>query len=164
MAHHVSDLVDGLDLTACDGPYEGDGRRTTPDAPRMRVKGLVDAYATGVLSSRGIARKLEEAVAVRVLGAGNFPPPRTLGACRRRPVSDVRKLLVEVVRLARDQDRTPTGGPPYTRAYGEPDEKAQRNFTDPESGIMKPSSEGFQQCYTARWRWRVSARWWWRRL
>ena len=50
----------------------------------------------------------------------------------------------------RDQDRNPKGGPPYTRAYGEPDEKAQSNFTDPESGIMKTSSEGFQQCYNAQ--------------
>ena len=35
------------------------------------------------------------------------------------------------------QDRNSKGGPPYKRAYGEPDEKAQSNFTDPESGIMK---------------------------
>ena len=48
------------------------------------------------------------------------------------------------------QDRNPKGGRPYKRAYGEPDEKAQSNFTDPESGIMKTSSEGFQQCYNAQ--------------
>ena len=29
------------------------------------------------------------------------------------------------------QDRNPKGGRPYKRAYGEPDEKAQSNFTDP---------------------------------
>ena len=49
-----------------------------------------------------------------------------------------------------DQDRHPKGGRPYKRGYGEPDEKAQSNFTDPESGIMKTSSEGFQQCYNAQ--------------
>ena len=48
------------------------------------------------------------------------------------------------------QDRNPKGGPPYKRAYGEPDDKAQSNFTDPESSIMKTSSEGFQQCYNAQ--------------
>ena len=48
------------------------------------------------------------------------------------------------------QDRNPKGGPPYKRAYGEPAEKAQSNFTDPESSIMKTSSEGFQQCYNAQ--------------
>ena len=50
--------------------------------------------------------------------------------------------------------RNRKGGRPYKREYGEPDEKAQDNFTDPESRIMKTSSEGFQQCYTRRWRWR----------
>ena len=48
------------------------------------------------------------------------------------------------------QDRNPKGGRPYKRGYGEPDEKAQSNFTDPESSIMKTSSEGFQQCYNAQ--------------
>ena len=32
------------------------------------------------------------------------------------------------------QARNPPGGRPYTRAYGEPDEQAQSNFTNPESG------------------------------
>ena len=48
------------------------------------------------------------------------------------------------------QTRNPKGGRPYKRAYGEPEEKAQSNFTDPESGIMKTSNEGFQQCYNAQ--------------
>ena len=46
--------------------------------------------------------------------------------------------------------RNPKGGRPYKRAHGEPDEKAQDNFTDPESRIMKTSQEGFQQCYNAQ--------------
>ena len=29
-------------------------------------------------------------------------------------------------------------------------EKAQSNFTDPESSLMKTSGEGFQQCYNAQ--------------
>ena len=48
------------------------------------------------------------------------------------------------------QKRNPKGGRPYKRAYGEPDPKAQSNFTDPESRIMKTSAEGFQQCYNAQ--------------
>ena len=256
MAHHVSDLVDGLDLTAFYVAYEGDGRRNAPYAPRMMVKVLIYAYATGVFSSRGVARKLEEDVAFRMLAAGNFPQHRTVCEFRRRHLEDFKTLFVEVVRLARElglasfgklsvdgtkvranaskrkamsygrmqeeerrlvgeiqglleaardadaaedarfgadergddlpselrrredrlaairaakarleaaqqaaddargrqpgQDRNPKGGPPYKRAYGEPDEKAQSNFTDPESGIMKTSSEGFQQCYNAQ--------------
>ena len=78
LAHHVSDLVDGLDLTAFYALYEGDGRRNAPYEPRMMVKVLLYAYATGVFSSRRVARKLEEDVGFRVLAAGNFPQHRTL--------------------------------------------------------------------------------------
>ena len=102
LAHHVSDLVDGVDLTAFYAPYAGDGRRNAPYAPRMMVKVLLYAYATGVFSSRGIARKLEEDVAFRVLGAGNFPQHRTLCEFRRRHLSDFKELFVAVGRLARE--------------------------------------------------------------
>ena len=102
LAHHVSDLVDGLDLTAFYAPYAGDGRRNAPYAPRMMVKVLLYAYATGVFSSRGIARKLEEDVAFRVLGAGNFPQHRTLCEFRRRHLADFKELFVAVVRLAQE--------------------------------------------------------------
>ena len=256
LAHHVSDLVDGLDLTAFYAPYAEDGRRNAPYEPRMMVKVLLYAYATGVFSSRGIARKLEEDVAFRVLGAGNFPQHRTLCEFRRRHLGDFKQLFVEVLCLARElglarfgklsvdgtkvranaskhkamsygrmpaeerrltteieallrkardtdaeedvrlgaqvrgdelpvelrrredrlaairaakarlesqqravddargrqpgQDRNRKGGSPYKQAYGEPEEKAQSNFTDPQSRIMKTSNDGFQQCYNAQ--------------
>ena len=213
IANHVSDLVDGLDLSVFYERYEGDGRRKSPYEPRMMVKLLLYGYATGVFSSRKIARKLEEDVAFRVLAADNFPSHRTICEFRRRHLGDFRKLFVEVVGLARElglvrfgklsidgtkvranaskrkamsygrmrredrlaairaakerlesrqrevdaargrergTKRNPKGGRPYKRDYGEPEETAQSNFTDPESGIMKTSSEGFQQCYNAQ--------------
>ncbi len=48
------------------------------------------------------------------------------------------------------QDRNPKGEKPYKRGYGEPEEKARSNFTDPESQIMKTGTEGFQQGYNAQ--------------
>ena len=54
----------------------------------MLVKVLIYAYATGVFSSRGNARKLEEDVAFRVLAAGNFPQHRTICEFRRRHLED----------------------------------------------------------------------------
>ena len=36
------------------------------------------------------------------------------------------------------------------RPFGEPPEKKQDNFTDPESRIMKTSSSGFEQCYNGQ--------------
>ena len=101
-AHHVSDLVDGLDLTAFCAPYEGDGRRNAPYEPRMMVKVLLYGYATEVFSSRALARKLEEDVAFRVLGAGSFPSHRTLCEFRRRHLGEFKRLFVEVVRVARE--------------------------------------------------------------
>lgn len=256
LAHHVSDLVDALELSAFYAPYEGDGRRNAPYEPTMMVKVLIYAYATGVFSSRAIARKLEEDVAFRVLGAGNFPQHRTICEFRRRHLEDFERMFVEVVRVAREmgvvrfgtlsvdgtkvranaskrkamsygrmkkeetrlkeeiqrllaragavdaeederhgeevrgdewpaelerrekrlaaieqakarleaaqraaddargrkpgQDRPPKQGRAYKRDYGEPEPKAQSNFTDPESRIMKTSTEGFQQCYNAQ--------------
>ena len=102
LAHHVSDLVDSLELDAFYAPYEGDGRRNSPYEPSMMVKVLIYAYATGVFSSRAIARKLEEDVAFRVLGAGNFPQHRTVCEFRRRHLEDFERLFVEVVRVARE--------------------------------------------------------------
>ena len=256
LAHHVSDLVDALDLSPFYGPYEGDGRRNSPYDPRMMVKVLVYGYATGTFSSRKLAKKLEEDIAFRMLAAGNFPQHRTLCEFRRRHLKDFRAVFAEVVRLARTmglaglgrmsvdgtkvranaskrkamsygrmareerrlqaeiaglleeaeavdaaedarygeevrgdelpdelkrredrlaaireakarleaeqrarddargrkpgQKRNPKVGRPYKREYGEPEEKAQSNFTDPESRIMKTSSEGFQQSYNAQ--------------
>ena len=100
LAHHISDLVDDLDLRAFYARYEGDGRRKSPYEPRMMVKVLIYGYATGVFSSRRLARKLEEDVAFRVLASGNFPSHRTICEFRRRHFSDFKRLFVMVVRLA----------------------------------------------------------------
>ena len=54
------------------------GPRNQPFHPAMMVKVLVYGYATGVFSSRKMARKLHEDVAFRVLAAGNFPAHRTI--------------------------------------------------------------------------------------
>ena len=68
----------------------------------MMAKILVYGYATGVLSSRRLAQKLEEDVAFRVLAAGNRPQHRTLCEFRRRHRADFGAVLVAVVQLARD--------------------------------------------------------------
>ena len=256
LAHQVSDVVDSLKLKAFYAPYEGDGRRCSPYSPRMMVKLLIYGYATGVFSSRGIARKLEEDVAFRMLAAGNTPNHRTICTFRRRHLEAFRQLFLDVVRTAGEmglvrfgtlsidgtkvranaskrkamsydrlreeearlaeeiaglvssaervdevederlgqevrgdevpaelkrredrleairaararleaaqreaddergrkphEDRCPKNGQPYKRQYGEPAPKAQSNFTDPQSRIMKTSTEGFQQCYNAQ--------------
>ena len=254
LAHYVSDTIDALDLSAFFKRYEDGGSRNQPFHPAMMVKVLVYGYATGVFSSRKIARKLHEDVAFRVLAAGNFPKHRTLCDFRALHLNELAALFVQVVKLAgecglvklgtiavdgtklkanaskhkamsyermqsaeieltaqidallkqaartdlaeadepeldipqeiarreqrlqaiqaaklrlearqREADlqrgRQPdddAGGPDggkktsrFKRAFGEPKPKAQDNFTDPDSRIMKTSA-GFEQCFNAQ--------------
>ena len=51
--------MDAVDLSAFYAPYRGDGRRNSPYDPRMMVKVLIYAYATGTFSSRKTAKRLE---------------------------------------------------------------------------------------------------------
>lgn len=102
LAYFVSDTVDALDLSEFYKAYEGDGRRNQPFEPRMMVKVLLYAYATGTFSSRKIARRLEEDVAYRVLAAENFPAHRTICEFRQLHLEAFGKLFVQVVRIARE--------------------------------------------------------------
>jgi transposase len=102
LAYFISDTVDGLDLSAFHARYAGGGSRNQPFHPAMMVKVLVYAYATGVFSSRKIAKKLHEDVALRVLGAGNFPAHRTVSDFRAFHLKELSELFVQVVRLARE--------------------------------------------------------------
>ena len=100
LAHYISDTIDALDLSALFKRYEGGGSRNQPFHPTMMVKVLVYGYATGVFSSRKIARKLHEDVAFRVLAAGYFPKHRTLCDFRALHLSELAALFVQVVELA----------------------------------------------------------------
>lgn len=102
LAYYISDTVDALDLSAFHARYAGGGPRNQPFHPAMMVKVLLYAYATGVFSSRKIARKLHEDVAFRVLGAGNFPKHRTLCDFRALHLQELAALFVQVVKLARE--------------------------------------------------------------
>ena len=68
----------------------------------MMVKVLVYGYATGVFSSRKMAKKLHEDVAFRLLAAGNFPAHRTIRDFRAFHLKELSELFVQVVRLARE--------------------------------------------------------------
>ena len=100
--YFISETVDRMDLSGFYRGYEGDGRRNRPFDPRMMVKVLLYGYATGTFSSRKLAKKLEEDVAFRVLGAGNFPAHRTVCEFRQRHLKEFQELFVELVRIARE--------------------------------------------------------------
>lgn len=102
LVYFVSEIIDRLDLQIFYTRYEGDGRRNQPYDPAMLVKVLLYGYATGVLSSRKMARKLYEDIAFRIVGAGNFPSHRTICDFRLRHLPELKELFVQVAVLARE--------------------------------------------------------------
>src|SRR5665213_2256709 len=93
LVYYISDTVDSLDLSAFHARYDAGGPRNQPFHPVMMVKVLVYGYATGVFSSRKLARKLYEDVAFRVLAAGNFPAHRTLCDFRALHLQELSELF-----------------------------------------------------------------------
>jgi transposase len=102
LAYFISDAVDALDLEAFHARYEGDGRRRQPFDPRMMVKVMIYGYATGVFSSRKMARKLHEDLAFRMLCANNYPAHRTIREFRQLHLKEFSALFVQVVKLAKE--------------------------------------------------------------
>lgn len=78
LVRFISDTVDALALRALHARYAKNGPPKQPFHLAMTVKVLRYGYATGVFSSRKIAKKLHEDEAFRVLAAGNFPGHRTI--------------------------------------------------------------------------------------
>ena len=102
LAYFINDTVDSLNLSGFHMRYAAGGPRNQPFHPAMMVKVLVYAYATGVFSSRKIAKKLFEDVAFRVLAADNFPAHRTIREFRALHLGEFTELFAQVVRLARE--------------------------------------------------------------
>lgn len=102
LAYFISDTVDALDLSCFHARYAGGGPRNQPFHPAMMVKVLLYGYATGVFSSRKLAKRLHEDVAFRVLAAGNFPAHRTLCDFRALHLEELSGLFIQVVKLARE--------------------------------------------------------------
>ena len=102
LAYFISDTIDSLELSAFHARYAQGGARNQPYHPAMMVKVLVYGYATGVFSSRKLARKLHEDVAFRVLAAGNYPAHRTICDFRALHLEELSGLFVQVVKLARE--------------------------------------------------------------
>jgi len=99
LVYFLRDVVEGLELSAITTGYERDDRGSPPYHPRMMVAVLLYAYCVGVVSSRKIARRLEEDVAFRVLAANNTPDFRTLADFRKRHLAALKALFVQVLRL-----------------------------------------------------------------
>jgi transposase len=100
LVYFMSDLVEQLDLGAIYGSYTEE-RGYPPYHPVLMTKLLLYGYATGVYSSRKLARSCMEDVAFRVLCAGDAPDFRTIAAFRRRHLDSLSALFLQVLQLCR---------------------------------------------------------------
>jgi transposase len=101
IAHFVRDLVrNELDLTPILSSYDGD-RGYPPYHPGMMVALLLYAYTQGVYSSRRISRCCEERLDFMALTAMNRPDFRTISDFRKRHLSALADLFLQVLRLCR---------------------------------------------------------------
>jgi transposase len=98
----ISETVDQLDLSLILEKYRDGGQGNLPYHPAMMLKILIYAYASGVFSSRRIARQIEENIAFRVLAAGNMPEHRTICRFREEHLGAFQNLFVQVIQIARD--------------------------------------------------------------
>lgn len=98
-AHLVRDLVrDELDLSAILSVYT-EVRGYPPYHPGMMVALLLYSYSQGVYSSRRIARGCEERLDFQAVTALNQPDFRTISEFRRRHLTALAGLFVQVLAL-----------------------------------------------------------------
>ncbi len=97
----ISETVDELDLSEIVESYRDGGQGNLSYHPAMMLKILIYGYATGVFSSRRIARQIQENIAFRVLAAQNMPDHRTICRFREQHLEAFERLFVEVVQIAR---------------------------------------------------------------
>ncbi len=99
LAYFISDVVDQLALSEITARYEQERRGGPPYHPRMVVKVLLYGYCVGVASSRRIAHRLHEDIAVRVLVANNTPDFRTISDFRKDHLEALTGLFWQVLAL-----------------------------------------------------------------
>src|SRR5512134_941374 len=101
---HLSRLVvslvrESLDLSEITGSYPS-GLGQPPFDPRMMTALLLHGYASGIYSSRRIARAAVERADFMMIVAGDAPDFRTASEFRRRHLKALAALFVQVLQLA----------------------------------------------------------------
>lgn len=99
LALYVSDVVEQLDLREILKSYEDDLRGRPPYHPALMVKLLIYGYCTGRMSSRKIEQATYDDVAFRVLSANQHPDHDSIAEFRKRHLSALSGLFLQVLRL-----------------------------------------------------------------
>jgi len=100
LARYVVEVIDQLDTRTMEQAYRGAGSASYH--PKMLLGLLVYGYATGVYSSRKLERATYDSVAVRFIAANDHPDHDTIATFRRRFLTEIERLFVDVLVLARE--------------------------------------------------------------
>jgi len=99
LARFVVEIVEQLDLKAMESVYGTSG--SAPFHPALLLSILVYGYATGVFSSRKLENATYDSVAFRFVAANEHPDHDTLNTFRKRFLSQIEVLMVQVLMIAR---------------------------------------------------------------
>ena len=99
LARFVVEVIEQLDLSPFVKAYRGSG--SAAHHPSVLLGLLIYGYATGVYSSRKLERATYDSVAFRFIAANDHPDHDTIATFRRRFLTEIEQLFVEVLLLAR---------------------------------------------------------------
>ena len=100
LARFIVEVVEGLDLRGMSGSYRGSGSASYH--PTVLLSLLVYGYATGAFSSHKLERATYDSVAFRFIAGNEHPDHDTIATFRRRFLTQIQALFIEVLKLARE--------------------------------------------------------------
>jgi transposase len=95
----LRDVLSTMDLRPITSVYEQEERGYPPYHPVMMTGLLLYGYATGVQTSRKLAKHCQEDVAFRVLSANNTPDFRTISDFRKRHLESLQHVFTDILLL-----------------------------------------------------------------
>ena len=102
LARFVVDIVDQLDSGVIEKQYGNRGKAAYH--PSLLVSMLFYGYATGVFSSRKLEQASYDSVAFRYITADTHPDHDTIAHFRRRFLTDLDALFMQILRIAQSMN------------------------------------------------------------
>ncbi len=113
LARFVVEVVEGLDLRVMTGSYRGSGEASYHQQLLLGL--IIFGYATGVFTSRKLERATYDSVAFRFIAANAHPDQDTIAAFRRRFLTQIAALFVQVLGVACEMGTVALDGKPSAR-------------------------------------------------
>jgi len=99
LVYFLLDVVPQMNLQPILQPYQAEERGQPPYHPTMLVTLLLYGYATGTFSSRRLMARCQTDVAFRVIVGEDIPDFRTISDFRKRHLTALEGLFVDVLKL-----------------------------------------------------------------